>query len=132
MKTGNNYIEWLVTIAVVLITTLNMLRSLSETLEISLFYKFVNYFSIIILYLIFIYQRHHYETKMYNRPFFFFYLLYCFYAFLYMTVFRRYPLEDMLRVPASLVVYAFKFVISLGYLLCAKTIINHFIDYFVI
>lgn len=126
MKLIERHIEWLVAIAVVMITTISLFRALMGTLDYSIVKRCLLYSSILIVYLVFLYQKSHYGVRVYDKAFFVFYLVYCFYILLDITILRRYPLEDMLAVPTSMLLFIFDFFISIGYLLCAKTIVQHF------
>lgn len=125
-KLLDKYIEWLVAIAVVYITTLSMFRALLGTFELVSAVRLVSYSIVPLLGLIFVYQKRHYGIKIYDKSYYCFYLIYCLYILLYITVFRRYPLEDMLAVPTSVVVYFYDFAVSIVYLICAPTIYHHF------
>lgn len=126
MKLVEKHIEWLVAIAVVLITTYGLFRSLMETLNSLNTIRYVGYLTIPLLCLIFLHQRYHYGRKILDKFFFAFYFIYYAYVFFDMTLFRRYPLDKMVSVPPSIPVYFYYLVISIGYLLCAKTIVLHF------
>ena len=119
-------IEWLVVIAVVLITTISFTRSLMATLEIRIVIGLLKYFTLLILFLIFLYQKRTYGIKIYDGYFFTFYIVYCFYVLVDMTILLRYPLDKMLAVPDSLFDYIRSIAQSIGFLLCAKTIVSHF------
>ena len=119
-------IEWLVVIAVVLITTISFAHSLLSTLDIIILKIFIKYFTLLILFLVFLYQKRTYGIKIYDNHFFTFYIVYCAYVLVDMTILQRYPLDKMLAVPGSLFDYVRKFVQSIGFLLCAKTIVSHF------
>lgn len=126
MKLIKKHIEWLVAIAVVMITTIAFFRALMSTLEFGIINGILKYFSFLILFIIYIYQKYVYGIKIFDRFFFTFYIVYCFYIFLDITIFQKYPLEMMLAVPESINDYLFKFILSIGYILCAKTIVEHF------
>ena len=125
-KLLDRHIEWIVALGVVYISTLGMFRALMSTLHATSIIRLLLYSSILIVGLLFWYQKRHFGVKIYDKFFFYFYLFYCLYVFLDMTVFRRYPLEDMLVVPSSLSLYFYNFIISLGYLACAPTIFHKF------
>lgn len=126
MKILDRSIEWLVAIAVVNITTLNAFRALMENLESHFINSLLNYSMLLLMGLLFLYQKRHYGIKAYYRGFWVFYLLYCSYIFIYMTLFLRYPLEDMIKIPPSIFIYFYNFVISIGFLICAPTIYHKF------
>lgn len=126
MKLIEKNIEWLVVIAVVLITTIAFTKSLMATLEIRIVIGLLKYFTLLILFLIFLYQKHTYGIKIYDTLFFTFYIVYCVYLLVDMTILLRYPLKNMLAVPDSLFDYIIGFAQSIGFLLCAKTIVSHF------
>ncbi len=125
-KQTDRCIEWLVALVVVNITTITMFRALMETLDYPFISRLVLYFSPILVGLIFIHQNKHYGIKVYDKFFWWFYVIYCLYILLDMTILRRYPLENMQAVPSSLSLYFFYLFLSLGYLLCAPTIYNKF------
>ena len=126
MKLIEKYIEWLVVLAVVLITTITFVKALMSTLDLQIINGCIKYLSFLILYFLFLYQKYAYGIKIFDKFFFYFYLVYCLYIFLDITIFQIYPLDIMLAIPESIFDYMFKFVISIGYLLCAKTIVVHF------
>ena len=126
MKFTEKNIEWLVAVAVVLISTVTFFRSLMNTLEFSVVNGFLKYFTLLILFLIYIYQKNTYGIRIFDRAYLTFYLIYCAYVFVDITILLRYPLENMSSVPKSIFDYFISFVRSIGYLLCAKTIITHF------
>lgn len=125
-KLLDRFIEWLVAIAVVYITTLNAFKALLNTFDMSAINGLMTYSSILMIGLLLLYQKRHYGLKVCDRPYLIFYLVYCLYIFLYMTLFRRYPLEDMTNVPESVFRFFYLLCLSLGYLLCAPTIYHHF------
>lgn len=126
MKLIEKYIEWLVAVSVVLITTYHLLSSMMETFDYAYINQFVVYLTILILFLIYLYQKRHYGSKVLDKWFVTFYLVYCVYILLDLTIFRIYPLDSMAVVPKTLVAYIFKLVTSIGYFLCAKTIVRNF------
>lgn len=119
------YIEWIVTLAVVLITTFNMLQKCVE-----LFYPpfkpIVFFIRLSVLLLMLYYQNQHYGIKVKAKPFFLFFLLYSLYILFYLTEFSIYPIDILKHVPKnvfSFIVYTTMIVL---YMLCAKTIIHKF------
>ena len=126
MKIKEKNIEWLVVVAVVLITTISLTQALLSTLDIRILKTLIKGFTLLILFLVFLYQKRTYGIKVYDNHFFIFYLLYCAYVLVYMTVLLRYPLDKLLFVPKSLFDYFIRFAQSIGFLLCAKTIVSHF------
>ena len=126
MKFIEKNIEWLATIAVVLMTTFGLFSILLDNLGIKIVNTVLKVIPIIVLYLLFLYQKTHYGIRIYDRSFFNYYMIYCIYILLDITVFRKYPLEIMTTVPKSLVIYIYNFVISIGYFICAKVIVSHF------
>lgn len=119
-------IEWLVTIAVVYITTLLAVRNLLETFEMTAINSLLNYFLLLLMGLLVLYQIRHYGLKIHYKGFWLFYLVYCFYILLDMTIFKRYPLDYLTRVPPSIFIYFYYLIISLSYLFCASTIYHKF------
>lgn len=126
MKFIEKNIEWLVAISVVMITTMVFFKVLMNNLDLRVVRTFINYFNVLVLFLIFLYQKRTYGIRIHDKAFFSFYIVYCLYIFVYITILRKYPLEDMLSVPESLFGFFVEFVISIGYLLCAKTIMTRF------
>ena len=122
----DRYIEWLVALAVVYITTLRFFRSLMSNLDVIFVNRIIAYSTIFLVGIIFLYQNKKYGAKIYDKFFWLFYLVYCLYILFYMTISLRYPLEDMLSVPASVINYFYDLTVSLGYLLCAPTIYHKF------
>lgn len=125
-KLLNKSIEWLVAIAVVQITTLGLFRTLVDTFEIATINSLLNYFSLLVMVLLIWYQLRHYGLKVYNKGFWLFYLVYCLYVLLDITIFRKYPLESLKSAPTSVFIYFHHLGISLGYLFCAPTIYHKF------
>ena len=119
-------IEWLVALAVVLITTFKLFRSLMVAYELSFINYYVRYLIIFILLLVSVFQSKHDGFKVHDRLFGTFYFVYCIYILLDITLLRRYPLENMLSVPRSVLDYSYELIVSVGYLLCAKTIYIYF------
>lgn len=122
----DRYIEWLVALAVVYITTLRFFRSLMSNLDVIFVNRIIAYSTIFLVGIIFLYQNKKYGAKIYDKFFWLFYLVYCLYILFYMTISLRYPLEDMLSVPVSVVNYFYDLTVSLGFLLCAPTIYHKF------
>lgn len=120
------HIEWFVAVAIVMITTIGFFRSLMGTLDLSIINGCLKYLSFFLIFGLFLYQRHTYGVRIFDKFFFSFYIVYCLYILVDITMFRLYPLERMLAVPQSLYDFLFKFVLSILYLLCAKTIVAHF------
>lgn len=126
MKLIEKNIEWLVAIAVVFLTTIPFIMSMMSTLDMIFVKNLLYYFPLFILFPIFFYQMRTYGIKIYDDHFFIFYIVYCVYVLVDITILLRYPLNDMLHVPHSLFDYIRKVVQSIGFLLCAKTIVLHF------
>lgn len=125
-KSKNGYIEWLVTIAIVYITTLNMLGALMDAFKETYLHSLVSFSLIPLLILMLLYQSKHYGIKSYNKLFYGFYILYCLYIFLYITIFRRYPLDQLQSVPKSVLLYFFDLIVSFCFFFCAPIIYHHF------
>ena len=125
-KLIDRYIEWVVALTIVFITTLSMLKALAVTLDISIIKRLLNYSSLILMGALFLYQQKNYGIKVYDKFFWWFYLFYCLYIFLDITIFCRYPLEKMLGAPGSIFIYFYELVMSLGFLLCVPTIYSKF------
>ena len=133
MKLIEKNIEWLVTISVVMITTMVFFNSLMVTLDLGIVCGLLKYANVLILFMIFLFQNRKYGIKIYDRAFFSFYIVYCLYLLMYITILRKYPLEDMVVVPGSIFVFFVEFTISILYLLCAKTFVTRFnVKYFII
>ena len=97
-----------------------------DTFGATYIHRLVSYSIIPLLALILLYQKKHYGLKFYDHFFIWFYIIYCFYIFLYITILRRYPLDTLMSVPKSEFLYVYEFLISICYLLCAPTIYHHF------
>ena len=133
MKLIEKNIEWLATISVVMITTMIFFNSLMVTLDLGIVRGLLKYANVLILFMIFLFQNRKYGIKIYDRAFFSFYIVYCLYLLMYITILRKYPLEDMVVVPGSIFVFFVEFTISILYLLCAKTFVTRFnVKYFII
>ena len=126
MRLIDKYIEWLVSVSIVLITTASFFYALVSNLDMRIVRIVINYFNVLILFLIFLYQKRAYGIRIYDRAFLSFYIVYCLYVLVYMTILRKYPLEDMLSVPKSIFNFFMEFMMSLFYFLCAKTIVIRF------
>lgn len=126
MKLIEKNIEWLVVISVVMITTIVFFRSLMSNLGLGIINGITKGLNVLILFLIFLYQKRAYGIRIHDKAFFTFFIVYCVYVLVYITILRRYPLEEMATVPKSIIGYFENFVISIGYLLCAKTILTRF------
>lgn len=120
------HVEWFVAVAIVMITTIGFFRSLMGTLDLRIINGCLKYLSFFLIFGLFLYQRHTYGIRIFDKFFFSFYIVYCIYILVDITIFRLYPLERMLAVPQSLYDFLFKFILSILYLLCAKTIVSHF------
>lgn len=117
-------IEWIVAISVINISTL-LLDNFCKWLypNISPFFTLIYY---IFLLLMLIYQKKHYGLR-FRKPFFiFFFSLYSIYIFLYMTVLRVYPLNELLGVPKEIRGFFTLTLLIFGYLFCAETICHKF------
>ena len=125
MKHTDNKIEWLVALSVVLITTSRVLWVVMNNFGFPIVETIFNYTRFFIVFLILQYQINHYGFKVYHKFFALFYVLYLIYVILYMTVLRKWPLNEMLSVPRSNFVLIYQILISLAYLLSAQTIIYH-------
>lgn len=79
----------------------------------------------LVLVIMFIYQIKHYGIN-YRRKGLFFFALYSFYIFLYITVFPVYRLDDLKMAPSDVFNFFFRTFQTLIYILCADTIIKHF------
>lgn len=125
-KLKNSYIEWLVTIAIVNISTLNTLGALIDAFNATYIHSLMSFSLIPLLILLFLYQTKHYGIKSYDRFFYCFYLIYCLYIFLYITIFRRYPLDVLQSVPKSVFLFFYDLIVSFCFFVCAPTIYHHF------
>ena len=96
-KQTDRCIEWLVALAVVNITTVTMFRALMETLDYPFISRLVLYFSPILVGLIFIHQNKHYGIKVYDKFFWWFYVIYCLYILLDMTTLIHFLLRSVLK-----------------------------------
>ena len=109
-----------------MITTIGFLKSLMSTLDFRIIIGCLKYLSFFVVFLLFLYQKYTHGVKIYDRFFFTFYIVYCLYILVDITLFGIYPLEKMLAVPQSIYDFMFCFVMSICYILCAKTIVEHF------
>lgn len=124
MRFIDKYIEWIVALAVIQISILlldNFFKWIFPSMD--FLFTLANY---TVLLLMLFYQKKHYGWKPRNRSFMFFFSIYSLYIFLYMTILRKYPLEDMLGIPASIRGFFILTVLIFGYLICAETICNNF------
>lgn len=125
MKTIDKNIEWIVAIAVMMISTFSVSSGI-----INIFFpigKSIILFSHpLLVILLLLYQNKWYGIKLQNRTFFIFFLLYSVYILLYITELRIYPLPLLAATPSSVEYFMYRTILLLGYLLCAKTIYRKF------
>lgn len=126
MKLIEKNIEWLVAISVVMITTIPFFNSLMTHLDFRIVRALLKYFNILILFILFLYQKRTYGIRILDKAFFSFFFLYNCYILVYLTILRRFQLDEMLGVPTSLFDIITNIVTTICYLLCAKTIVSHF------
>lgn len=126
MRIVEKNIEWLVVIAVVLVTTYEVIKQALGMLDLRLINGLVTYLNLFLIFILFYYQNRHYGRGFIGRPFCFFFTIYCAYILGDMTLFRKYPLELMAAIPQSVFHFFRTFLLSIGYLYCAETIVRHF------
>ena len=118
----DKYIEWLVALVVVYASTFTMFIHLMDWAGLTVVSGVIRYTIPLLLLLIILYQKKHEGFKIYNPLFAVFFILYHVYIFAYLTILRRYPLEEMLGVPSDILKCLFFFFVTVLYLLCSKTI----------
>ena len=126
MKISKNNLEWLVALSLVLITTSRMFTVAMDNLGYPIVKSIVNYIRIIPICIILLYQDKNFGIKLYNRKYLLFYIIYCLYILLDLTILRKMPIDIMYAVPVSLFVYSYQFFLSIAYLLGAQTIASFF------
>ena len=126
MKISKSNIEWFVALSLVLITTSRMFTVSMDNLGYPIVKSIVNYIRIIPLCVILLYQGKNYGIMIYNGKYLFFYLIYCIYILLDLTILRKMPIDIMHAVPVSLFVYSYNFFLSIAYFLGAQTIVTFF------
>ena len=119
-------IEWLIAMAVMLTTTYEVIRAALGMLDLRLINGIVTYLNLLLIFLIFVYQNRHYGRGLIGRPFVVFFVIYCAYILGDMTIFRKYPLDQLAAIPSSVFHFFRTFLLSIGYLYCAETIVHHF------
>ena len=125
MKLINQYVDWIVAFALVFSSSFDVVRQGLGVMDSTKYLVLFTISEFIILLLLFIYQSQNYKSYILNRIFICFFILYHVKVFLDMTVFRVYPLEIMHTVP-SIFGYFLSISKLILYLLCARTIVNHF------
>ena len=125
MKFLEKYIEWIVALAIVFLTTFGVLGKC-----ISLFAPnvktVISLLRCVVLIILLIYQIQHYGLKIREKPYFLFFIAYSAYIFLYMTTLRVYPLYRLYKVPETIWSFLTSSLLIATYFLCAKTIIKKF------
>ena len=92
-------IEWLIAMAVMLTTTYEVIRAALGMLDLRLINGIVTYLNLLLIFLIFVYQNRHYGRGLIGRPFVVFFVIYCAYILGDMTIFRKYPLDQLAAIP---------------------------------
>lgn len=124
MRFIDRNIEWIVAIAVLQLSILlfdNFCRWLFPS--IGVIFTLLNY---IVLLLMMSYQLHHYGWKNKSQLFLLFFFIYSIYVLVDMTVYRVYPLHELLGVPIGLPGFFILTTQIFGYLLCSETICRKF------
>lgn len=124
MKFLDDSIEWIVTIAVLLITT--FIFDDAVRLFFPKFGQITLLAQLTVLFLMLVYQHEKFGWERIKRSFYVFFIFYSIYVLLYMTVFRVYPLNQLLGVPKNVSAFYIRTAVILSYLLCADTIIHKF------
>ena len=124
-RNDDNVIEWIVAIAVTYTISFSVLRSLFGLFFPALQSVFIlsrNIFLILLLY----FQVKHYGLRIKNKPFVFFFFLYCIYLFVYLYIKPIYKLEDLHQVPNTLLTFIFGTIQIVVYMLCADIVFKYF------
>lgn len=123
-RPGNRYVEWLVAIAVSLAITFIVTESVLDAFFPALG-RLSGLFRNLVLLLLLIYQMRHGGIKLQGRRGLLFFVIYSVYILLYITVFRVYDLDDLVKGPSSVFNFFYRTAQILIYLLCADTIVRH-------
>ena len=126
MRSIEYHIQWLVVIVVVFATTWEVIRYAFNIMGLGLINGIVTYLNLFFILLLLFFQNRYYGLKIWGKPFFLFFLAYCMYVLADMTIYRKYPLDEMLAIPKSVFVYFRSLFLHIGYFLCAETILYHF------
>ena len=124
---SNNYIEWLVAIAVAYATVFTILESFLE-MYMPLLRTISGSMRSVTILLLLCYQIKHYGLHLRMKLFVYFFLLYSFYILFYLKFFPVLKMDLLSGVPGSqsgsIIPFLYRSLQVLGYLLCAQTILN--------
>lgn len=125
MKLVEKTIGWIVALTIGLFGPFDVFQGAIKVLwgEANLLFTIVRF---VILSLLLIYQIKCYGIKILNRFSFCFFLLYSFYIFLYLTLFRGDVLDSVAREEIKVDVFLIKSFMILILMICAETIIKKF------
>ena len=123
MKIIERYIEWIVAISVAMITTFTVSLKCVD-----LFFPFlkpiVSFIRPTLIVLLLIYQAKFFGIRIRAYSWWFFFFLYSFFVYFYLTEGKVYSLTELRAVPDSLFGFFYRTTMIIGYLLSVDTIIH--------
>lgn len=125
---NNNYIEWLVAIAVAYATSFIILESYFQEFM-PIFRTISGIMRSVVILLLLHCQIEHYGLNLRKKSFFYFFILYCLYIFYYIVFLPLVKIEFVAGVPGSqtgsIMPFLYRSLQVIGYLLCAETILKN-------